>query len=104
MKKRKSGDGLRSLSYMAVSLGLFFLSLAVTVFLLIRSVLTEGNLSKAESILGTAALAASIAGFVIALYGHFIVRIDGKGDWRIGAALNGLMMLFLVFVYFLGVS
>ena len=103
MKDRKRG-GFRSLSYMTVSLGLFAISLGLTVFLIVRSVLTEGGLGRTEGILGAAALLASAAGWIIPLYGHFIVRMDGKADWRIGTLLNGLLMLILVFLYFLGIS
>ena len=87
---------LRSLSYMTVSLGLFFLSLILSAVLIVRAVLTDGGLGSADAVLGTLALAAVIAGF--------IVRIDGKADWRLGVLLNGVLMLFLVFLYFLGIS
>ena len=103
MKDRTRG-GLRSLSYMTVSVSLFILSLGLTLFLLIRSVITAGSLGRTEGILGAAALLASAAGWIVPLYGHFIVRIDGKADWRIGALMNGVLMLFLVFLYFLGIS
>ena len=103
MKKQKSGF-LRSMSYMTASVGLFILSLGLTVFLIVRAVLTEGAISRTEGILGTVALIASAAVFIIPLYGHFIVRMDGKADWRVGAALNGIMMLLLIFLYFLGIS
>ena len=105
MKKSTNGKGgIRSLSYMTVSVSLFILSLVLTAVLMVRSALTAGGLGRTEGLLGTVALAASIAGFVIPLYGHFIVRIDGKGDWRVGTFLNGILMLFLVFLYFLGIS
>lgn len=95
---------LRSLSYMTVSLGLFFLSLILSAVLIVRAVLTDGGLGRADAVLGTLALAAVIAGFIVPLYGHFIVRIDGKANWRLGVLLNGVLMLFLVFLYFLGIS
>ena len=103
MKDRKRG-GLRSLSYMTVSVSLFVLSLCLTVFLIVRSAFTAGGLGKTEGVLGAVALLASAAGWIVPLYGHFIVRIDGKGDWRIGTLLNGMLTLFLVFLYFLGIS
>ena len=105
MKNRtEKKRGIRSLSYMTVSIGLFLVSLAITVFLLVRSALTAGGLGKAEGVLGILALAAGVIGFIAPLYGHFIVRIDGRGDWRVGAVLNGLMTLLLTFLYFLGIQ
>ena len=103
MKVRKRG-GLRSLSYMTVSVSLFILSLVLTAVLIVRSALTAGGLGRTEAVLGAAALLASAAGWIIPLYGHFIVRIDGKGDWRVGTVMNGILMLFLIFLYFLGIS
>ena len=105
MKKNANGKGgLRSLSYMTVSVGLFVISFVLTAVLIVRSALTAGGLGRVEGILGAVALIASAAGFIVPLYGHFIVRIDGKGDWRVGTALNGLLTLFLIFLYFLGIS
>ena len=103
-KKPGEKGGIRSLSYMTVSVSLFVLSLVLTAVLIVRSAMTAGELGKAGGILGTVALAAAAAGFVVPLYGHFIVRMDGRGDWRIGTVLNGLLTLFLVFLYFLGIS
>ena len=88
---------------MTASLILFVLSFVLAAVLILRAVLTNGELSSLEGILGIFALVFSAAGFIIPLYGHFIVRIDSRADWRIGAALNGLLMLFLVFLYFLGI-
>ena len=104
MKKNKTRGLLRSVSYMSASIGLFLFGLALLIYLLIRSIMTAGALGKAESSLGVIALIAGIAGYVIALYGHFIVRVESKGDWRIGAALNGVLTLLLIFLYFLGIS
>ena len=103
-KNRREKGGVRSLSYMTVSVALFILGLVITAALLVRSAVTDGGLGRISGILGTVALAAAIAGFAVPLYGHFIVRMDGKGDWRVGTVLNGLLMLFLVFLYFLGIS
>lgn len=104
MKKQKSGAILRSMSYMTASLILFVAAFAISVYLIVRSVVTGGSITAFEGILGIFALLFSISGFIVPLYGHFIVRIDSKADWRIGAALNGLLMLFLVFLYFLGIQ
>lgn len=103
MKKKSTGGFIRSLSYMTASLVLFVLSFGVSVFLLIRAAGSGGAASAAAGAMGIAALVCSAAGFVIALYGHFIVRIDTKTDWRLGVILNGLLTLFLIFLYFLGI-
>ncbi len=102
-KTQNSGGFFRSLSYMTVSLILFALSFILTAVLIVRAALTNGRITAAEGILGITALICSVLGFIVPLYGHFIVRIDSKADWRIGAAANGLLMLILVFLYFLGV-
>ncbi len=104
MKKALKGSGFfRSLSYMTASAALFAVSFVLTAVLLVRAVRSAGGLGTAEGLLGIAALVAAAAGFVIPLYGHFIVREDGRADWRIGCALNGLMLLVLVWLYFLGI-
>ena len=103
-KNRREKGGVRSLSYMTVSVALFVLGFVITAVLLVLSAVTAGGLGRISGILGTVALAAAAAGFTVPLYGHFIVRMDGKGDWRVGTVLNGLLTLFLVFLYFLGIS
>ena len=95
--------GLRSLSYMTVAVALFVIAFGLTVFVLLRAVLSGGNAGRLEGICGIAAIVCSAAGFVVPLYGHFIVRMDGKADWRLGVVLNGLLLFFLIFLYFSGI-
>ena len=102
MEKKGFIGRLRSVNYMQASLGLFGLSLLLTLVLSVRAVMTNGGLTILEGFLGILALLLSGAGLVIALYGRFILKEKRKPDFRLGLLLNLLLMLCLVFLYFLG--
>ena len=87
---------------MQVSLFLFGLALLIGLILFVKAVLGGGNLSEGEGFLGILALVASVAGFLIPLYGRFVVHAETRLDYRIGLALNGILMLIFFFFYFLG--
>ena len=98
----KIKKAIASPTHMQLSLFCFVLALGLSLFLWIRSVTSRGSLSVFEGALGVAAALFSAAGFVIPLYGHFIVGAAEKKDYRRGLALNGVLFLLLVFFYFLG--
>ncbi|MBQ5953245.1 MAG: hypothetical protein IJL47_04295 [Lachnospiraceae bacterium] len=100
---KKIGEFFRSLSYMTAAVLLFLAAFGLTVFVFVRAVTTGGNIGRLESALCLLSLIFAAAGVVIPLYGHFIVRVDGKADWRVGVAMNGLLLLALIFLYFLGI-
>ena len=62
----------------------------------------SGAVSFLEGAAAFAGLIMCAAGFVIALYGRFIVKAKSRTDYRIGLALNGVLFLLLIFLYFLG--
>lgn len=103
MAKKSFREFMRGLSYMQASLSLFVLSLLLSLVLGIRAVISAGRVGYTEGALAFLALVLSIAGFVVPVYGHFIVKNDSRTDWRLGVLLNGLLMLFLTFIYFLGI-
>ena len=102
MNKKKLIERIHALSYMQTSLGLFAVSLLILICLSIKAVSGRGALSFADGIMGIVSLILSIAGFAVPLYGHFIVKAECRMDWRLGTVLNGCLMLFLVFLYGLG--
>ena len=103
MKRNEFGEKTGSLTYMQASLGLFGLCLVLLSILFIRSVTTGGGLSAWEGILGFAGLLLSLTGFLIPLYGKYVVRSKDRPDFRLGLLLNGVLFLVYVFFYFLGV-
>lgn len=102
MKKIRLKRLIRSVTYMQVSLLLFFVSLCISLILCIRAVTSGGNLKSWEGLLGMLALVLSILGFITPLYGHYVVHAQNKLDFRLGLLLNGVLMLILFFFYFLG--
>lgn len=89
-------------THMQLSVLCFILSLGLSIFLWIRAVLSRGNLTTLDGGLGIAAALIAAAGFMVPLYGHYIVGAAEKTDYRWGLALNGFLFLILVFFYFLG--
>ena len=103
MEKKGLLKKLKSVTYMQASLGLFAVSLILTLVLSVRAVVTNGGLTLLEGFLGIVALILSAAGLLVALYGRFILKEKIRPDFRLGVLLNGLLMFWLVFLYFLGI-
>ena len=103
MEKEGLLKKLRSVTYMQASLGLFGVSLILTLVLSVKAVATNGGLTLLDGFLGILALLMSAAGLMVALYGRFLLREKIRPDFRIGVLLNALLMLWLVFLYFLGI-
>lgn len=102
MKRRRLGDLIRSISYMQTSLALFGVSLVITLYLLIRAVISNGALGLRDGLMGVIALIFTVIGFWVPLYGHYIVKEKAGTDFRLGLILNAGLMIFLFFFYFLG--
>ena len=103
MEKKGLLKKLKSVTYMQASLGLFAVSLILALVLSVRAVVTNGGLTLLEGFLGIVALILSAAGLLVALYGRFILKEKIRPDFRLGVLLNGLLMFWLVFLYFLGI-
>ena len=104
MKKKTLLDRLKSLHYMQVSLGLFSLALLLSLGLLVHSAVSGGSLLLWEGLLGIVALVSSLIGLLVALYGHYIVRSESRVNFRLGVICNTVLLLWLVFLYFLGMQ
>ena len=103
MKRKEIAGKVRSVTYMQTSLGLFVLCLILLIVLFIRSVTSGGQLSWWEGLLGFAGMLLSLAGFLVPLYGKYVVKGKDRPDFRLGLALNGALFLVYVFFYFLGI-
>ncbi len=103
MDKKRLKNKLDSITYMQASLGLFVLSLLLTLYLFIKAISGNGNLGLRDALLGMVALLASLTGFGLPLYGRYILKGQARPDYRLGLLLNGAMMLILIFFYFLGI-
>ncbi|MBO4838763.1 MAG: hypothetical protein J5493_05270 [Lachnospiraceae bacterium] len=103
MKRKEIKEKIGTLTYMQTSLGLFGLCLVLLIVLFVRSVVSGGGLARWEGILGVAGLLLSLTGFLVPLYGKYVVRTKDRPDFRLGLLLNGILFLIYVFFYFLGV-
>ncbi len=103
MKRKNLRELLGSLTYMQASLGLAALSLILFLVLFVQSVASGGGLPAWEGLLGIAGLLFSLTGFLVPLYGRFVVKSKDRPDYRLGLLLNGVLFLVYVFFYFLGV-
>nr|MBQ6242720.1 hypothetical protein [Lachnospiraceae bacterium] len=103
MKRKELGGKIKTLTYMQTSLGLFGLCLILLIVLFVRSVTSGGGLTWWEGLLGFIGMLLSLAGFLIPLYGKYVVKGKDRPDFRLGLALNGMLFLVYVFFYFLGI-
>ena len=88
----------RSVTYMQASLALLIPEVLAFVYLFVRSVMTGGGLTAWEGGIGVLAMLCALAGIIIPLYGHFIVRIDGRKSWKIPFFAHlGVFLLWIVF-------
>ena len=88
---------------MAASVGLFAAAFLISIAVFLHAVLTGGAVSFTEGIAAFFSMLMCAGGFFIALYGRFIVKAESRLDYRLGLALNGIWLLLLVFLYFLGI-
>lgn len=100
--KKKLKVRLNSITYMQTSLGLFIVSLLLLLALFIRAVLSGGQLQRPEALMGLCGMLMALGGFILPLYGKFVVESRDKPDYRLGMLLNGILFLIYVFFYFLG--
>ena len=103
MKRRELNEKIGAVTYMQTSLGLFGLCLILLIVLFVRTVTSGGGLAPWEGVLGFAGMVLSLAGFLIPLYGKYVVKGKDRPDFRLGLLLNGILFLVYVFFYFLGV-
>ena len=98
MKKKLPAPG-----FMVISLGLFGVSLLTSLVIGIRAVSSNGTISYGEGIAVFACLLLCLAGFLITLYGHYVVKAESRLNFRLGLFTNGGLLLVLLFLYFLGI-
>ena len=94
---------LRKITYMQLSLSLLVVELGLLIWLFILAVKTNGELSLLQGSIGILCLIFSVIGAIAPLYGHFIVQKNSRISWKVGVILQGIVLLFLVYLYFLGI-
>ena len=72
----------RSITYMQAAMALLIPETLIFLYLLVKAILTGGGLSSWEGGLGVLGMILSLIGIGIPLYGHFIVRMDGRKSWN----------------------
>jgi hypothetical protein len=88
----------RSITYMQAAMALLIPETLIFLYLLVKAILTGGGLSSWEGGLGVLGMILSLIGIGIPLYGHFIVRMDGRKSWKLPFFLHlGWFFLWIVF-------
>ena len=104
-KKRKTvKEWLQARTYMQVALTLFTISVLLFLLCLWQSIVTAGNIGVGIALTGVLSLALAIGGVGVTLFGHFVVRMEGKLRWYVGLITNGVMMAILLLLYFSGIG
>ncbi len=101
-KKPSLRERLQKLSYGSVSMGLFVLAALLFTACIVLSVIQAGKAGLYIGIMGLAAFAASLIGTLVALYGHFAVRIEGRIHWLAALIPNAALALILAALYITG--
>ena len=101
-RKKTLGERLRNLTYMQAAMSCFGVGTALFVLSIVLSVTTKGDVGIPEAICGIAGFLFGAAGLGITLFGHFIVGIEGKTDWKVGLYCNLLLILLTAGLYVLG--
>ena len=102
-RKKTLSQRMANVTYMQASLTLFGLSLVLFGVSLWRAVATAGTAGVLIALPGFLSFFAALAGFLVAIiYGHFVVRIEGKIKWIAGITANGMMLVILVLLYLAG--
>lgn len=101
--KKTLQQRLEKVTYMQASLTLFGLSVFLFLLCLWRSVATGGTAGMGIAFIGLLAFFTALAGIGVTLYGHFIVKIEGRIKWIAGVATNGMMFIIMVLLYGSGI-
>ena len=101
-RKKTLSQRMANVTYMQASLTLFGLSLVPFGVGLWRAVATAGTAGVLIALPGFSSFFAALAGFLVTIYGHFVVRIEGKIKWIAGITANGMMLVILVLLYLAG--
>ena len=104
-KKRKTlGQRLSSMSYMQASLAFFGAGFLALVFCLWRAVASRGTSGMVVALAGIFAFIMAVVGLIITLYGHFVVKMEGKIKWTIGLGTNGVLAALMLLLYLSGLG
>ncbi len=104
-KKRKTlRQRLQAMSYMQASLSFFAAGLLALAFCLWRAVSSRGGSGLVVALVGILAFILAIVGIGVTLYGHFVVKMEGKVKWGVGIAANGVLAAFLLLLYLSGLG
>lgn len=104
-KKRKTlKERLRSLTYMQTALTIFAVSLAALGFCLWRAIASNGTSGIVAALVGIFSFILALIGLSVTLYGHFVVRIEGKISWLAGVFTNGTLLVITILLYLSGLG
>ena len=104
-KKRKTlRQRLASMSYMQASLALFAAGFLALIFCLWQVVASRGGSGLVVALVGILSFILALVGIGITLYGHLVVKMEGKIHWGVGLATNGALAAFLLLLYLSGLG
>ncbi len=104
-KKRKTlRQRLASMSYMQASLGFFSASVLTFAFCLWQVISSRGSSGLVVALVGILSFILAIVGIGVTLYGHFVVKMEGKIKWGVGLATNGVLVVVLLLLYLSGLG
>lgn len=103
-KKRKTlKEWLQARTYMQVSLTLFAVSALLFLLCLWQAIATAGTTGTGIALAGIISFGLAVWGLGVTLFGHFVVRMEGKIKWIAGIITNGMMMVIWIMLYVSGI-
>jgi len=96
------GGKINAMTYIDIAVIIAGVSLLFVIATIWVSIVTGGNVPIGIGILGFFAFLLSMCGVAITIYGHFEIRIEGKIPWLAGIISNGVIALFLMVLYIIG--
>ena len=86
---------------MQVAMTLMILSALLFVFCVVQAILTGGAVPVWTGLLGILSFFAAAAGLAVTLYGHFVVRVEGRISWLAGLLPN-LFLILVTLIFYIG--
>ena len=103
-KRKTLKEWLQARTYMQVALTLFTISVLLFLLCLWQSVATAGNIGIGIALAGILSFAFAVGGVGVTLFGHFVVRMEGKLRWYVGLITNGAVAVIMLLLYISGIG
>ena len=101
MRSKLRNRKRKYVTYVQIAMTLMIVSAVLFLFCVIEAVLTAGDVPRWVGLLGILSFLSALAGVIVTLYGHFIVRVEGKVPW-LAAFLPNLFLVLLTLIFYIG--